>query len=452
MIDYLLTASLSLLLLFGFYKIVLENERLHRFKRYYLLGSLLFSAVVPVLSLPPVWPEAVPLTPLPPTPFVAQAVAPAGEPVGTPSGAGGVRLLTVGLWLYGLVTGVLLLRFVGNGYALIRRVARYPKQPFRGATLVLVDQSGSPYTFLNYLFVPEAAYRRGEIEAELFTHELAHIRQGHSFDVLLIELLRCFGWFNPVLGWVKRAIQLNHEFLADEAVTGYHQNVPAYQHLLLSRLTLAEPVRLTSTLTFQTTKQRFRMMTKHTSPARAFLAYASALLLVATLTGLFGTRTVAQTVPAPQEKRSATPKPRSQTDVAEMERLYGDKWVDTWPDGRNLVRKKYSDLTPEDKKFVHLIPPFTRRTPTESQFESWKNSGKYGIWVDGKRTRDFASTSLKADDIASYWWSYVYKNARQPEGYLWQVELMTADYYENYLKENAENPLLILRKDLPKGK
>lgn len=451
MIDYLLTSSLSLLLLFGFYKFGLENERLHRFKRFYLLGSLLFSALVPLISLPGwVDPDVVPLPALPPVPFAAGGV-PTGpgavSPVTTPVDA---PFLRYAIGLYALVTAVLLLRFGVNGYRLVRQIARQPKHPFRGATLVLVPGTGSPYTFLRYLFVPEGPYRRGEIEDELFTHELAHIRQGHSFDVLLIELLRCVGWFNPVLGWMRRAMQLNHEFLADEAVNAAHHDVPQYQRLLLSQLTLAAPVRLTSTLTFQTTKQRFLMMTKRTSPARTGLAYAGTLLLVGVLTALLGSSTSAQTVPTSGAKKPIPSQP--QTDVAEMERLYGDKLVRIRTSDGKQLQKKYSELTPEEKKWVSIVPPQPRRIPTESQFESWKNPKKYGIWVDGKRVRNFSGTSLKAGDIVAYSWSYVYENARQPEGYLYQMDLMTENGYQAQLKRRTENPFVVLWEDLPKSR
>jgi beta-lactamase regulating signal transducer with metallopeptidase domain len=49
---------------------------------------------------------------------------------------------------------------------------------------------------------------------------------------LFIETLKALFWFNPIFIFYKRAIQLNHEFLADEKVVKSHNDVPFYQNLL----------------------------------------------------------------------------------------------------------------------------------------------------------------------------------------------------------------------------
>lgn len=85
-------------------------------------------------------------------------------------------------------------------------------------------------------------------------------------DVLLIEILKTIFWFNPLLILYKRAIQLNHEFLADERVIRSHENILTYQKLLLSKSIQPSNFYLTSNLTsFLKTKKRFIMMTKTTS-------------------------------------------------------------------------------------------------------------------------------------------------------------------------------------------
>ncbi len=445
MIAYLLKSSLSLLVLFGFYKLWLENKRMHFGKRVYLLASLLFSVLVPLLALD-IWPATGWTISTGPEPVGEWVMASPVRPVKTEPGLDDTSP-AYWLLLYGCVTAVLLIRFVRNIYVLTRRISDNPKQPFRGATLVRLREGGLPHTFLHYLFVSEAAYSRGEIEEELFTHELTHIRQRHSLDVLFVELLICVGWFNPLLIGLKRAIQLNHEFLADDAVNRSHQNVTHYQRLLLGKLSPVTLVSLTSTLTFQTTKQRLIMMTKHTSRAGAWLAGAGATLLFGALTLLLGTTTSAQTTPTASPPNVMANQPQPETDVAKMERLYGNNVVRMPGPGRLAIPKKFSDLTPEEKKRVKLIPPDPRRTPTEAQWADWKNSKKFGIWINGKRRRGNVLNAYQRTDIASFWGSYVHKNARQPEGYQYQFELMTNDYYDAYLKNYLKFPILIYMAD-----
>lgn len=458
MTAYLLKSSLSLLLALVLYKVVLENERLPMFKRFYLLGSLLFSAVVPLISVE-VAPSVAVLASVSPEPVFVQELPPAplpALPAAMPPPAPKAAAPPYWLLLYGLVTAVLVGRFGRNLYRLVRQITTHPKQAFRGATLVRLPTGNLPYTFLHYLFVPEAAYQRGEIEEELFTHELAHIRQRHSLDVLLIEGLLCLAWFNPLLYWCRHAMQLNHEFLADEAVNGSHRNVPQYQRLLLSKLTPAPLPLLASTLTFQTTKQRLLMMTKHTSRRTVWLAGTFSGLLVGISVFLFGT-TAAQvappapkaSVPAKQQRPVATTeiqRPATTTKSDTLLQRYGDKLV-LLP---NSQQKKYADLTTEERKWVWVAPLSPRRTPTEAQWADWHNPHRFGIWLDGKRLRGNALNAYQRTDIVAFSGSYVYKNARQPEGYLYQMDLITEKGYAKEVRERKESPFMVLMRDKPK--
>jgi beta-lactamase regulating signal transducer with metallopeptidase domain len=68
-------------------------------------------------------------------------------------------------------------------------------------------------------------------------------------------------WFNLIFIFYKRAIQLNHEFLADEKVVKSHNDVPFYQNLLISKAN-ANSTYYSSNLNYSVTKKRLIMMTK----------------------------------------------------------------------------------------------------------------------------------------------------------------------------------------------
>ena len=455
MTTYLFESGLSMLVLLGLYKLVLENQPMHHLKRAYLLGTLLVSLVAPLIRL------EVPVGTLPvvATNFAKQAIDSQltninEQRVFRPEQltANVTEPVNYWRWLYGVGTALMLLRFGRNLYILIRQIRMNPTQPFRGAVLVRLPGGAIgvslPYTFLHYLFVPDAAYERGEIAGELFTHELAHIRQRHSLDVLLVELVVCFGWFNPGLFWLKRAMQLNHEFLADEAVNRTHRNVMGYQELLFSKLTYSLPVSfLISTFTFQTTKQRLTMMTKQASPVRTWLVAGATVLLFGSVTLLLIARTVAQQVSAVPVQKATTKTQPAQTDVAEMERLYGEKLVSIPTRiGAPLKEqyKKFKDLTPAEKARVVVLKPEARKTPTEAEWNDFKNTKKYGIWVNGKRRRDNPMSKYSRTDIVHFWYSFVHKNARQPEGYLYQLELDTEEGYQQILRDWEAKPWMAL--------
>lgn len=447
----------SVLILLGLYRLLLEKQVMHQLKRLYLLGTLLIAVALPFVEvrLPA---DALPVAWLPPLhlatdllpvdgasqPSIAHerlADVPAIEHAGlTADGILG--------GLYGLVTLLMLIRFGRNLHRLAKQVRQYSSDRMGEARLVRVPGAGLPYAFLHYLFVPDDPYSRGAPEPELLTHELTHIRQRHSIDILLMESALCFGWVNPLLFKLKQAMQLNHEFLADQAVTTKHGDVPGYQHLLLSKL-ISAPLPLTSTLTFQTTKKRLLMMTKPSSPARQWLAAGSATLLFGTLIFVMTVRTVAQQpVAKPAVMMPSPTRPtRSPLTLDEMERRFGDREVQAWT-GEKIQRIRYRDLTPVQKKLVKYLPPPARIEPTEAQWNDWQNTKKYGLWIDGKRRRDNPlGRQYKRADIVFFWSSYIHKNARQPEGYLYQLDLYTEPAYQEMVKRMEENPLLVIRRE-----
>ena len=124
----------------------------------------------------------------------------------------------------------------------------------------------------------------------MLTHELAHANQWHSLDIIFIEALQIIFWFNPFLIPYKKAIQLNHEFLADEQVLKSHIRVRDYQELLLDKATLNK-VYLTSNLNFSVTKKRLIMMTKNTSKKRAYFLASATIPLSFMLLSFFSSET-----------------------------------------------------------------------------------------------------------------------------------------------------------------
>lgn len=448
MIAHLLESAVCLLATLAFYKLVLERQKMHHFNRFYLLGSLVLSLTAPFVSF-----DVPTLSFLPnPTPYVRpiqQNFPILRTSVATPIQPAGSSP-NYWVWLYVLVTSLMVTRFGRNVYQLLRLVRISPTVKRDGATIVLLSADVVPHTFGRYLFVGGAAYGAGTIEPELFTHEMAHIRQRHSLDILLVEVLHCFGWFNPLLIGFKRAIRLNHEFLADEAVLRQHTDVPQYQRLLLSKIAPKPAPALISTLTFQMTKQRLTMMTKRTSRIAGLLATGGSVLLFTSLLVAFGTQTIAQVTPDVSVKpQSKTAKPQNdrvpQLTVAEMEERFGDKMVHlplTKPGQR--VEKKLSDLTEEQKKLVRYMPPFERNIPTETQLADWKNAKKFGVWVDDKRIQNKQLDKYKAQDFDHFFVSKLEKNAINYGKHYFQIDLMTKQGYQAYLKESEESPFLFL--------
>ena len=442
MIVYVVKSGICLAILFGIYKIFLEKEKALQFNRFYLVSSLLFSFIIPLIKirLPTHQIAFMPVNRLVTIQDSAQYVA-----TGLISDEVEIRVpINYLLLVYLVITFLFLIRFVRHILDLYFVVKHNPVLSFKEAKFVLITANNTPYTFLNYIFIDEAAFKNQSIEEELFTHELAHVRQKHSWDIIFIELISSFFWFNPLLIWMKKAIQLNHEFLADDVVNSTYGNVKYYQRLLLSKLVNTKPVFLTSNLTFQATKQRFLMMTKQTSRKKTVAIIIAIIPVIAILTVLTCTTILAQ--------QSATEKPpvivpKTTAIDGDINLKNGDYFVFN-PKIRKITRLKYAQLTEAEKqKIVNPQPSELRRSPTAEQLEDWKNPKKFGIWLDGKHVKNSELNQYKPEEIVAFSGSYVHKNARQPQGYIYQFDLMTEAYYQKYVREWKAAPFIIIRMD-----
>lgn len=256
MIDFLYKSSLSLFVLLAVYHLVLEKEKMHRFNRFYLLFGIVFSLVIPFITIDIVT-ELI-------TPIENQNTIRFLE--GTSKIIKETNLTSYIVWsLYGVITLLLTIQFIVNLKNILAKVKSNQAIPYKKAQLILLQEKTLPHTFLNWIFVNESDYKNKTIEDELFTHELTHVMQKHTLDILLVELLKTIFWFNPVFIFYKKAIQLNHEFLADENVVRSYNDAPFYQSLLLSKTNVNRPLCLVSNLNFLATKKRLLMMTKSSS-------------------------------------------------------------------------------------------------------------------------------------------------------------------------------------------
>jgi TonB family protein len=128
-----------------------------------------------------------------------------------------------------------------------------------GRLRIFLTQKQTPaWSFLNCMVIPALnplPHRRKGIIA----HEMEHIRQWHSLDVLLAEILCCLFWFNPILWIFRRLIVQNHEYLADYHTKNFYQDLYHYkQHLFESLTGIQLP--LVSTFTQKTLKNRLQMI------------------------------------------------------------------------------------------------------------------------------------------------------------------------------------------------
>ena len=143
----------------------------------------------------------------------------------------------------------------------------------------------------------------------------------------------------------KKAIQLNHEFIADENVIKKHKNVSLYQQLLLNTIETRKYY-LASNLNYLMTKKRFIMMTKKTSRLSAILKRATTLPVLTLLIYFLCVDLVAQ-----EKEKTETSFPHE-----DVNRYYEDVQVITQDRTGNVIStKKYNELSEDEKQLCRAL-------------------------------------------------------------------------------------------------
>jgi len=164
--------------------------------------------------------------------------------------------------IYVTVMAFLLIRFLKNIRTILLKSGDNLKVLYENRKIVLIIDDVIPHSFWNWIFLNTEDYLKGNIENEILYHELSHVQQTHSVDILLIEFIQVIFWFNPFIFLYKKAIQLNHEFLADQAVVHKFKDTSTYQLVLLNQASKQSSPPIASASNYLVTKKRLIMMTK----------------------------------------------------------------------------------------------------------------------------------------------------------------------------------------------
>ena len=190
-----------------------------------------------------------------------------------------VNWFRLSLWLYGLGCLAFGLRFVLQIISLWKLYHQARIEQRDGYRLVIYPGELSPFAFGRCIFIAESLYQSPELELVL-THELAHIRQGHTLDVLAAELLLIWQWFNPGAYLYRWLVETNLEYLADRSVLQQQWNKKQYQLSLLNWSNVNASNRLSTSYNFSLLKERIMMMNRKPSSKTYRLRYALMALLL----------------------------------------------------------------------------------------------------------------------------------------------------------------------------
>ncbi len=367
MVDYLLKSGACLTVFYLFYVLFLEKENMHVHKRIYLIATLLIAFAIPFVTFTS-YVEVVEVI----QPIIASQNTIEIPIINEPET---VSYTTEILWsVYGL--GVLLFgfKFVKNLNEIIQKIRINPNQKEDDTVSVLLKEDIVPHTFFSYIFYNKQKYITHQIPKEVVLHEQTHAKQKHSLDVLFIEFLQVLFWFNPILYLINKAMKLNHEFLADQAVITNGIQTQNYQKTLLAYSSHAYQLPLANAINYSSIKKRFTVMKTHTSKKKIWFKSIILLPVLALLLFSFSTKI---------QQDKATPK-----QVAEYNKLA--KKYNEQPKNNRIIKLKdinrleylYNLMTPAQKKSAQPFPDCPPPPPpipadaTEEQIRKYEKTIK----------------------------------------------------------------------------
>lgn len=269
---YLFQVNVGLILFYALYKLVCTRDTFFRSRRFILIVSLVLPFILPFIDVRE-WLESrdrmIMLTH-----FDYSAVLPEIV-VGSEAAEIGNRVFVLSEWIgYLYLAGVLVLlvRLAVQAFSLSRLIIRMPEKEINGVRVKCLNDPSGPFSFFGWIFMNPAAVKEDEI-SEILTHEMAHVKQHHSVDVLLAEMVSICCWMNPFAWLLKREVRLNLEFLADRKVMEAGFATKSYQYHLLG-LAYNHKYGLSNNFNFSHLKQRIIMMNKKKSNAAGHIKYA----------------------------------------------------------------------------------------------------------------------------------------------------------------------------------
>lgn len=261
---YIIKVNVAIAMFYLLYRILFVRDTFFMVRRIYLLLSVVVSFAYPAIRLSESYiaQSAVSTQMLRYVLLPEFEVMPSNANIATPlwQSAGSVML-----YLYIFVASMLLLRMLLQLASLMRIRKSCTRTLVQGINVYASNQAISPFSFFDMIVINPNLHSQSE-QSEVLAHEQTHVKQKHSYDVVLFEIV-CIGlWFNPFVWLTKREVRHNLEYLADKNVLTQGFDSKSYQYHLLQLSYHTPSLFLTNKFNILPLKKRIVMMNRSKSP------------------------------------------------------------------------------------------------------------------------------------------------------------------------------------------
>jgi TonB family protein len=282
---YLTKVNIAIIVMYGFYGLVFRNDTFFQWKRILLLSMQVIALLYPLINVSLLLNDEIPVMSagkIFPSYYLNEIIITInqGRPGGSSSLTDYLPALLTGM--YFLVALALLIRMAVQIISIFFLLIRTQKTYINGQTVYRKEGIQTPFSFFRYIVLDPQHYPADELQ-EIIRHETTHINQYHSLDMVLIEIMTAFCWFNPFVWLMKREIRMNLEYLADRSVIDSGLGKEHYQFHLLRLTYHKAAATITNNFNVSPLKKRIFMMNKKETPRLGLAKYLFVLPLIAAL-------------------------------------------------------------------------------------------------------------------------------------------------------------------------
>jgi N-acetylmuramoyl-L-alanine amidase len=276
---YLLKVIICSGILCGYYYLALRNKIFHRWNRFYLLSAVILSLIVPVMKIN-VFQRAGEEKGA--VVKMLQTISNSNEIIIEYSRNSGLQLNSENIIaaIYLLITIAFLSIFFLALCKIFRLKRKYPGTKMKGISFISTDAKGTPFSFFNSIFWNNAIDLYSTQGQQIFNHEIAHVKEKHSYDKIFMNIVLIFFWLNPFFWLMRKELSMIHEFIADKEALE-DSDINAFAEMILQTVYPGRQFSITNNFFHSPLKRRLIMFTKNKSPKVSYLSRLLVLPLAA---------------------------------------------------------------------------------------------------------------------------------------------------------------------------
>lgn len=300
----LIKASLVLVILLAFYKLILEKESFFSANRLYLLGCLGLAFILPYIILPTIVKhqgyfdtllasstilkedtqssqiatgnnilkalsenekeqnsEDIPieLNNDKRSTNTNEQLKAQPQQIYSKSSSRGILFWMYWVYIFGVI--VLSINLLAQVVSILRKVAKNKDQiEDEGTIIVNINEETEPCSFFKYIFINPSSYNFETYE-QIIAHEKIHVAKRHTLDLLISEIAVIILWFNPFVWLFRKEVEKNIEYQTDQLIVSSENDVKQEYQLNLVKIACnTSPLAITTNYNQSLIKQRILKM------------------------------------------------------------------------------------------------------------------------------------------------------------------------------------------------